>query len=79
VIPVPVPSASFLAQSDTLRYEATVDDPRTWTQPWTVAFPLQRDPNYQLFEFACHEGNYSMPGMLRVRTSGKTKDGVSHS
>jgi hypothetical protein len=51
--------------ADTLRYEATVDDPLTWTHSWTVAFPLKADPNYQLFEFACHEENYSMPHMLR--------------
>ena len=50
---------------NTLQYEATVDDPRTWTKPWTVAFPLEQDSNYQLFEFACHEGNYwSMRSML---------------
>jgi len=49
----------------TIRYEATVDDPRTWTTPWTVAFPLEQDPSYYLFEFACHEGNYvSMRAML---------------
>ena len=51
--------------ADTLRYEATVNDPRTWTHSWTVAFPLKRDPNYQLFEYACHEANYSMSHMLR--------------
>ena len=51
--------------ADTIRYQATVDDPRTWTQSWTVAFPLKRDPSYYLFEYACHEQNYSMPHMLR--------------
>ncbi len=51
--------------ADTLRYEATVDDPTTWTHSWTVALPLKRDPNYQLFEYACHEANYSMSHMLR--------------
>jgi hypothetical protein len=50
---------------NTIRYEATIDDPKTWTQPWTVAFPLKQDPSYYLFEFACHEGNYlSMISML---------------
>jgi hypothetical protein len=49
----------------TLRYEVTVDDPQTWTKPWTVAFPLVQDPDFYLFEFACHEGNYwSMRSML---------------
>ena len=50
---------------NTIRYQATVDDPRTWTTPWTVAFPLKQDPSYYLFEFACHEGNHvSMRAML---------------
>ena len=49
----------------TMRYEVTVDDPRTWTKPWTVSFPLEQDPSFYLFEFACHEGNYwSMRSML---------------
>jgi len=51
--------------ADTIRYEATVDDPTTWARPWTVAFPLKRDPSYSLFEYACHEENFSMPHMLR--------------
>ena len=49
----------------TIRYEATVDDPKTWTRPWTAVIPLRQDPSYQLFEFACHEGNYwTMRSML---------------
>ena len=52
--------------ANTIRYEATVDDPKTWTQPWTVALSRsEQDPSYYLFEFACHEGNYwSMRSML---------------
>ena len=50
----------------TLRYEATVDDPATWTRPWTVAFPLAADPSYELFEYACHEGNYAIANLLRI-------------
>lgn len=49
----------------TIRYEATVNDPKTWIQTWTAVTPLRQDPSYQLFEFACHEGNYwSMRSML---------------
>ena len=49
----------------TLRYEVTVDDLQTWSRPWTVAFPLEQDPGFYLFEFACHEGNYwSVRSML---------------
>jgi hypothetical protein len=49
---------------DTLQYELTIIDPKTWTRPWKVGFPLQRDSGYQLFEYACHEGNYSMRNTL---------------
>jgi hypothetical protein len=51
--------------ADTLDYSVVVDDPQTWTRPWTVAFSLTRDPEYQIFEYACHEGNYAIPNMLR--------------
>jgi hypothetical protein len=52
--------------ADTLQYEVTVTDPRTWTRPWTVAFPLKREPDYTLYEYACHEGNYAIVNMLRA-------------
>jgi hypothetical protein len=48
----------------TLDYSVVVDDPRTWTRTWTVAFPLRREPDYRMFEYACHEGNYSMRNTL---------------
>ena len=44
--------------------EVTINDPKTWTRPWKVAFPLRREPDYQIFEYACHEGNYSMRNTL---------------
>ena len=47
----------------TLIYEFTVTDPETWTSPWTAAVPLVLNPE-PMFEYACHEGNYSMPIML---------------
>jgi hypothetical protein len=49
---------------DQIRYEATVDDPQTWTAPWTVAFPLTRTPAYGMFEYACHEGNHGLLNAL---------------
>lgn len=49
----------------TLLYEVTVDDPKTWTTPWSVAYPLAQDFEYGMLEYACHEGNiYSMSNML---------------
>jgi hypothetical protein len=50
---------------DTVYYEATFDDPRTWAAPWTVGFPLVDEPNYQIYEYAaCHEGNRQLGHML---------------
>ncbi len=49
---------------NTLSYELTVDDPDTYTEPWTVAFPYKRDDAYQQFEYACHEGNFAVPNSL---------------
>ena len=47
----------------TLLYEFTVTDPETWTSPWTASVPLVLNTE-PMFEYACHEGNYSMPVML---------------
>lgn len=49
---------------DTLRYSLSVDDPETYTAPWTVAFPYKRDNAYTQYEYACHEGNYAMESRL---------------
>ena len=49
---------------DTLRYEFTVQDPETYTRPWTVAFDLDSRPGYEIYEYACHEGNYGLANML---------------
>jgi hypothetical protein len=50
--------------ADTLMYEFTVDDPSTWVRPWTAQFPMTRS-NEPVFEYACHEGNYSLPNILK--------------
>jgi hypothetical protein len=50
--------------ADTLEYRITVDDPRTWTRPWTVAYPMKLDNDYAMFEYACHEGNYGLSNIL---------------
>jgi hypothetical protein len=43
-----------------LSYDLTVNDPKTWTKPWTLHMPYKLDPNYKIYEYACHEGNYMM-------------------
>jgi hypothetical protein len=53
-----------MLDADTLQYTATIDDPGTWTRPWTLSFPWKREPVYGMFEYACHEGNYAMRNML---------------
>jgi hypothetical protein len=47
---------------DTLLYEYTVDDPVTFTRPFTVRLPMKRGE--AMFEYACHEGNYGLPNQL---------------
>ena len=48
---------------DTLLYQFTVEDPTTFTRPWTVENPLWRNPEL-MYEYACHEGNSGMAGVL---------------
>ena len=53
--------------ADTLMYRVTLADPTTWETPWTAELPLHdRGSGEALFEFACHEGNVSIVGMLRT-------------
>jgi len=52
-----------LAAADTLHYEITLTDSTTWTAPWTAMAPLSKS-NDDLFEYACHEGNIGMTGIL---------------
>ena len=61
--------------ADTLEYEFTVTDPETWDAPWTVNLPMRRN-EFQMFEYACHEGNYSMEAMLGgARADERTEGG----
>ncbi len=49
--------------ADTIRYQFTVEDPTRWTSPWSGELPLRRTDE-SIFEYACHEGNYSIVNML---------------
>ncbi len=51
------------AGADTLVYEFTIDDPTSWTRPWTAQVLMARTDE-PLYEYACHEGNYSMASSL---------------
>jgi len=48
---------------NTIDYQYTVDDPTTFTRPWTVAIPLTKAPG-PIYEYACHEGNYGLANLL---------------
>jgi len=52
-----------IVDANTLRYEYTVSDPKTWTRPWSVEAPLPRIPP-PLYEFACHEQNYGLINLV---------------
>ena len=45
---------------NTMHYELTIDDPKIFTKPWKIAFPITQEPGYELFEYSCHETNYAM-------------------
>ncbi len=48
---------------DVLEYEVTVNDSSTWTKPWSAMIPLRQSED-AVFEYACHEGNIGMEGIL---------------
>jgi hypothetical protein len=50
---------------DAINYTVTIDDPSTFTKPWTIGVPLRSDRGQtEIFEYACHEGNYAMRNTL---------------
>jgi hypothetical protein len=60
----------------TLLYEFTVNDPATWTRPWTAAILMQKIPG-PLFEYACHEGNYSMFNILSGARAAEKRESLA--
>jgi len=64
-----------LADADTLIYEFTVSDPTTWTKPWTAVVHMRRNPA-RIYEYACHEGNYGMEGILKGARADEKKSGA---
>ena len=45
-------------------YEITVNDPQTFTRPLTMRMTITQQPDYEIYEYACHEGNHSMRNVL---------------
>jgi hypothetical protein len=56
-------------------WAVTVDDPKTWVRPWTFAMALTKDDSQPPFEYACHEGNYGMPNILRGARAAEDREG----
>jgi hypothetical protein len=50
---------------DELQYEIHIDDPKTYTRPFTIRVPLISPQGFQLLPYDCHEGNYMLPNVLR--------------
>jgi hypothetical protein len=50
--------------ADVLLYQVTIDDPTTFTRPWTIELPAVPSDG-EIYEYACHEGNYGLEGILR--------------
>jgi hypothetical protein len=59
-----------LRDANTLVYEFTIDDPTVQTRPWTASVPMTRS-NQPMYEYACHEGNY---GMMGIMTAARAED-----
>jgi hypothetical protein len=51
--------------ADTIRYQFTVTDPKTWTSSWAGEMSIRRFDG-PIYEYACHEGNYGLPNILRA-------------
>jgi hypothetical protein len=49
---------------DMIDYEIRVDDPATYTKPWTMRLTITRQADYQIYEYGCHEGNIAMRNAL---------------
>jgi hypothetical protein len=64
-----------LTNADTIQYRFTIDDPTAFTQPWTGEIMMSRTPG-PLYEYACHEGNYSLPSMLAGARSEEKTEGA---
>jgi hypothetical protein len=57
--------------TDQIDYQVLVNDPETWTRPFTMAFPLTTHPGYQLFPYECHEGNLML---VQALSGARTED-----
>jgi hypothetical protein len=57
--------------ANTMEYRATIEHPALFTRPVTLDIPLSKNDAYRLFEYACHEGNYTMIGLMNIARGAK--------
>lgn len=51
---------------DTIEWSIRLEDPHTWTRPWSFGMRLTKDPQSRVFEYACHEGNEGLRNTLKI-------------
>jgi hypothetical protein len=61
--------------ADTIDYRFTVEDPTTWTRPWTAVVRIEKSEG-RIYEFACHEANYSLPHILSGARAEEKRSGT---
>ena len=60
--------------ADRVEWAVTVDDPTTWTRPWTFSMPLTKTEAEPVLEFACHEGNYAVSHILSGARAAESRE-----
>ena len=63
---------------DTIIWEGRITSPESFTQPITIALPLTLDPDYDMYEYACHEGNYGLANILRAGRARDAREAEGH-
>ena len=63
--PIKITERFTRVADDTINYEFTIDDPKTWTKPWTAVIPWNKiDPKEQMYDIRCHEDNFDIVHLL---------------
>ncbi len=60
---------------NTIAWQATIEDPEFYTVPWTVEVPFRREPDYIIYEYACHEGNHAIEGVMGGQRAVERREG----
>jgi len=63
--------------ADKIDYRFTIEDPTTYTKPWSVSLPMTNIPDYVIYEYACHEGNYALAHVLKGARAQEKAEGAN--